>query len=133
MKIADRPCDACGAAPRDPAVCLACGELVCCAGFCCRAGGHGESARHAAACGAGAGLFFLVKSTRTLLLRGRRACLYPSVYLDAHGEEDEFLKRGRPLFLSEERVAALEELWVQSAFDYDSLAAQNSRLGSDFY
>ena len=133
LKIADRPCDACGAAPRDPAVCLACGELVCCAGFCCRAGGHGESARHAAACGAGAGLFFLVKSTRTLLLRGRRACLYPSVYLDAHGEEDEFLKRGRPLFLSEERVAALEELWVQSAFDYDSLAAQNSRLGSDFY
>ena len=83
--------------------------------------------------GGGAGLFFLVKSTRTLLLRGRRACLYPSVYLDAHGEEDEFLKRGRPLFLSEERVAALEELWVQSAFDYDSLAAQNSRLGSDFY
>lgn len=112
---------------------MACGELVCCAGFCCRAGRHGETARHAAACGAGAGAFFLVKSTRTLLLRGRRVCLYPSVYLDAHGEEDEFLKRGRPLFLSEERYAALEELWVQSAFDYDSLALQNSRLGSDFY
>ena len=133
LKIVDRPCDQCGAAPRDPAVCLACGELVCCAGFCCRAGRHGETARHAAACGAGAGAFFLVKSTRTLLLRGRRVCLYPSVYLDAHGEEDEFLKRGRPLFLSEERFAALEELWVQSAFDYDSLALQNSRLGSDFY
>ena len=114
-------------------MCLACGELVCCAGFCCRAGRHGESSRHAAACGAGAGVFFLVKSTRTLLLTGRRVCLYPSVYLDAHGEEDEFLKRGRPLFLSQERFAALEELWVQSAFDYDSLATRNSRLGSDFY
>jgi len=46
---------------------------------------HGESAQHAAVCGAGVGIFLLVKSTKILLIRGRRICLYPSVYLDAHG------------------------------------------------
>ena len=67
------------------------------------------------------GVFLLVKSTKMLLMRGRRICLYPSVYLDAHGEEDEFLKRGRPLFLSRARYQALSELWVHSALDYDTL------------
>jgi hypothetical protein len=55
-------------------------------GFCCRRGRHGESAQHAASCGAGVGVFLLIKSTKILLIRGRRICLYPSVYLDAHGE-----------------------------------------------
>jgi hypothetical protein len=50
-----------------------------------RLGRHGESAQHAASCGAGVGVFLLVKSTKILLVRGRRICLYPSVYLDAHG------------------------------------------------
>ena len=36
-------------------MCLVCGELVCCAGFCCRRGRHGECAQHAAVCGAGVG------------------------------------------------------------------------------
>jgi E3 ubiquitin-protein ligase UBR3 len=55
------------------------------------------------------------------------------VYLDQHGEEDEFLKRGRPLFLSERRYRALEDLWVNGALDYDTLALHTSRVGSDFY
>jgi len=33
----------------------------------------------------GARPWLLVKSTKILLIRGRRICLYPSVYLDAHG------------------------------------------------
>jgi E3 ubiquitin-protein ligase UBR3 len=60
-------------------------------------------------------------------------CLYPSIYLDAHGEEDEFLKRGRPLFLDRERYAALSELWAHGALDYDTLALHTSKVGSDFY
>ena len=52
---------------------------------------------------------------------------------ERHGEEDEFLKRGRPLFLSERRYRALEDLWVNGALDYDTLALHTSRVGSDFY
>ena len=58
---------------------------------------------------------------------------YPSVYLDQHGEEDEFLKRGRPLFLNERRYGALEDLWVNGALDYDTLALHTQQVGSDFY
>ena len=126
-------CKRCQKPPRDPALCLACGELCCCAGACCRRGRHGECAQHAAVCGGGVGVFLLVKSTKVLLIRGKRICLYPSVYLDQHGEEDEFLKRGRPLFLSERRYRALEDLWVNGALDYDTLALHTSRVGSDFY
>jgi hypothetical protein len=44
-----------------------------------------------------------------LLLREDRRCLWPSPYLDAHGEEDTDLQRGKPLFLSEERYRQLTE------------------------
>ena len=133
LALADRACGACGSAPRDPALCLACGAVTCCAGFCCRAGRHGETSRHASSCGAGSGAFLLVKSTKTLLIRGPRVCLYPSVFLDAHGEEDEFMKRGRPLRLDRRRVDALEAMWAEGAFDYDTAALRASRVGSDFY
>ena len=98
---------------------------------CCRRGKHGECAQHAAVCGAGVGVFLLVKSTKILLIRGKRICLYPSVYLDQHGEEDEFLKRGRPLFLNKRRYLYLEDLWINGALDYDTLALHTSRVGSD--
>ena len=133
LSLMNTDCKRCQKPPSDPALCLACGELCCCAGACCRRGRHGECAQHAAVCGGGVGVFLLVKSTKILLIRGKRICLYPSVYLDQHGEEDEFLKRGRPLFLSERRYRALEDLWVNGALDYDTLALHTSRVGSDFY
>ena len=63
-------------------MCLACGELVCCAGFCCRAGGHGESARHAAACGRGAGLFFSRQIDEDVTPAGddARVCIRPCTW-----------------------------------------------------
>ena len=133
LSLMNTNCKRCQKPPRDPALCLVCGEVCCCAGACCRRGKHGECAQHAAVCGAGVGVFLLVKSTKILLIRGKRICLYPSVYLDQHGEEDEFLKRGRPLFLNERRYGALEDLWVNGALDYDTLALHTSRVGSDFY
>ena len=133
LSLMNTKCKRCQKPPRDPALCLACGEVCCCAGACCRRGKHGECAQHAAVCGAGVGVFLLVKSTKILLIRGKRICLYPSVYLDQHGEEDEFLKRGRPLFLNKRRYGALEDLWINGALDYDTLALHTSRVGSDFY
>ena len=44
-----------------------------------------------------------------------RVCADPSLYLDAHGEEDHGLRRGKPLFLSAERQAAIHRLWLAQA------------------
>jgi hypothetical protein len=34
----------------------------------------------------GIGIFLLLRSTQMLILRGDRACMAPSIYLDVHGE-----------------------------------------------
>ena len=37
---------------------------------------------------------------------------WSSVYLDAYNEQDYNLRRGKPLFLSEERFQYLERIWA---------------------
>lgn len=49
---------------------------------------------------------------QTLLVRGAYSCYFASPYVDAHGEEDVGLKRGRPLWLSQTRYQALQEMWA---------------------
>ncbi|KAK3259405.1 hypothetical protein CYMTET_31596 [Cymbomonas tetramitiformis] len=133
LQWADQPCLRCNTVPNEPALCLVCGTLVCFAGECCRAGSFGECMQHAESCGVGNGIFLLVKATRILLLRRRRVCLYPSPYLDLHGEEDAYLKRGRPLYLSLLRYTEVYRLWCTVAFDYDSHTLNNSRIAGDLY
>ena len=86
-------------------------------------------------CGGGSCCFLLLKSTRVLILHssGTRACLFPSPYVDAHGEEDEHMRRGRPLFLDEARARLLETLWASGALEHDSRATGASRLGGEWY
>ncbi len=55
----------------------------------------GRCFQHALACGGGTALFLLLRNTRVLALHGSRAALLPSPYVDAHGEEDLGLRRGR--------------------------------------
>lgn len=55
----------------------------------------GRCYQHAAGCGAAVGVFLLLRNTRLLLLHGSRAALTVSPYVDAHGEEDLNLHRGR--------------------------------------
>lgn len=55
----------------------------------------GRCYQHAKSCGAGVGVFLLLRNTRVLLLHGSRAALTVSPYVDAHGEEDINLHRGR--------------------------------------
>ncbi|EPQ05217.1 Testis-specific protein 10 protein [Myotis brandtii] len=43
-------------------------------------------------CGAGTGIFLLVNASVIIIIRGHRFCLWGSVYLDAHGEEDRDLR-----------------------------------------
>ena len=48
--------------------------------------------QHSIQCGAGTSMFLLINSTIVVVIRGPRATLWGSVYLDDHGEEDRDLK-----------------------------------------
>ena len=88
---------------------------------CCRKSSDNsalEAAYHAQICGAGTALYLAVYSSTVIVIRGRRACVWGSVYLDMHGEEDRDLKRGRPLYLSQLRYNVLEQQWLTHSFDH---------------
>ena len=138
-----RPCALCGEPPTDTALCLVCGDILCatpsCRGEPEQALRHGEMpcSRHANTCGAGCGMFYLLHEGRVLLtyssgeLHEGRAIshFYPSIHLDAHGEEDHKLRRGRPLFLSAQRQADLHHLWLTHAIPITVARALDRRHG----
>ncbi|KNC26424.1 hypothetical protein FF38_03328, partial [Lucilia cuprina] len=72
--------------------------------------------RHTITCGGGIGIFLVVTSTYIIVIRGRRACLWGSLYLDDFDEEDRDLKRGKPLYLSRDRFNLLESQWLSHKF-----------------
>jgi len=108
-------CSFCETVPSQPALCLICGQLICFSAKCCASvGGTGEANLHAQECGAGEGAFLLLKQTLIVMLRYKiSGCFWLSPYLDAHGEEDEGLRRGRPLFLDMERYEQLRTIWTR--------------------
>lgn len=100
-------CKNCGGCPPDPALCLVCGEIVCAHSYCCSTeSGSGECFLHSLrfvcgclslvigvhSCGAGVGIFLLVKRCVVLLLDGPKGCILNAPYIDAHGEVDIGLK-----------------------------------------
>lgn len=58
------------------------------------------------------GIFLLVKKCVVLLLHGQKGYFHPPPYIDAHGEADLGLKRGKPLFLNDTRYNELVKLWI---------------------
>ncbi|KAM2569378.1 hypothetical protein TB2_009488 [Malus domestica] len=102
----------------DPALCLLCGRL-CSPSWksCCRESG---CQTHAVSCGSGTGVFLLIRRTTILLQRSARQAPWPSPYLDAFGEEDVEMHRGKPLYLNEERYAALTYLVASHGLDRSS-------------
>ncbi|XP_030198525.1 E3 ubiquitin-protein ligase ubr3 isoform X2 [Gadus morhua] len=113
-----KACSACQKVPKDPALCLVCGTFVCLKGPCCKQQGTCECVLHSQHCGAATGIFLLINASVIIIIRGHRFCLWGSVYLDAHGEEDRDLRRGKPLFLCAERYRVLEQQWVSHTFDH---------------
>ncbi|XP_034238559.1 E3 ubiquitin-protein ligase Ubr3 isoform X4 [Thrips palmi] len=113
-----RHCAQCDSVPRETTLCLLCGTLVCFKENCCQQSDVCEAVQHAEICGAGTAVFLVVTSSCIIVIRGKRACLWGSVYLDSFGEEDRELKRGRPLFLSPERYQLLQQQWVSHRFDH---------------
>ncbi|KAF8391860.1 hypothetical protein HHK36_022198 [Tetracentron sinense] len=78
-------CTDCKSVQDEPALCLLCGRLYSPSWkACCRESGCQALAM---ACGAGTGLFLLIRRTTILLQRAARQAPWPSPYLDAFGEE----------------------------------------------
>uniref|UniRef100_A0A6I8NTV7 E3 ubiquitin-protein ligase n=1 Tax=Ornithorhynchus anatinus TaxID=9258 RepID=A0A6I8NTV7_ORNAN len=113
-----KTCSVCTKVPKDPAVCLVCGTFVCLKGLCCKQQSYCECVLHSQNCGAGTGIFLLINASIIIIIRGHRFCLWGSVYLDAHGEEDRDLRRGKPLYICKERYKVLEQQWVSHTFDH---------------
>uniref|UniRef100_A0A8C8SJE6 E3 ubiquitin-protein ligase n=1 Tax=Pelusios castaneus TaxID=367368 RepID=A0A8C8SJE6_9SAUR len=113
-----KTCTVCTKVPKDPAVCLVCGTFVCLKGLCCKQQSYCECVLHSQNCGAGTGIFLLINASVIIIIRGHRFCLWGSVYLDAHGEEDRDLRRGKPLYICKERYKVLEQQWVSHTFDH---------------
>ncbi|XP_048246065.1 E3 ubiquitin-protein ligase UBR3-like [Haliotis rufescens] len=113
----NKQCAVCNKVPRDPTICLMCGHFLCFRDNCCKEGMVYECVQHSITCGGGIGIFLLVNSSVIIVIRGPRATLWGSVFLDEHGEEDRDLKRGKPLYLSKERYELLQEQWLSHSFD----------------
>ncbi|XP_077128859.1 E3 ubiquitin-protein ligase UBR3 isoform X1 [Ranitomeya variabilis] len=113
-----KACSVCTKVPKDPALCLVCGTFVCLKGLCCKQQNFCECVLHSQNCGAGTGIFLLINASVIIIIRGLRFCLWGSVYLDAHGEEDRELRRGKPLYICKERYNVLEQQWVTHTFDH---------------
>ncbi|XGW09522.1 hypothetical protein V3C99_011646 [Haemonchus contortus] len=120
-----RVCINCNKAPLFPFVCLLCSTLVC-LDACCfitDVAGHersmpsNEVERHALDCGRDACCFLALNSSLIVIVREGLAAIWGSVYLDAHGEEDRNLRRGKPLFLSTERVQCLRSDWAEQEWE----------------
>jgi len=104
-------CKNCNQVPNRPTICLVCGEFLCFAQSCCGVDGQGEVSRHSDVCCPGGGAFLLLKECIVILTLGKdRRCVWGSLYLDEHGEEDRNLRRGRTLYLSKARLSVLERI-----------------------
>ncbi|KAJ9548058.1 hypothetical protein OSB04_020601 [Centaurea solstitialis] len=121
-------CIDCGSVQDEPALCLLCGKL-CSPSWktCCR---NNKCQTHATTCGAGTGVFLLIRKTTILLQRSARQARWPSPYLDAFGEEDIEMHRGKPLYLNEERYAALSHMVASHGLDRSSKVLHQTSIGA---
>ncbi|CAL7947523.1 unnamed protein product [Xylocopa violacea] len=103
--------------PQEISICLLCGAIVCLKqtrkqwNVC-------EVVQHSIDCGGGTGIYLVVTSTYIVVIRGQRVCLWGSLYLDDFEEEDRDLKRGKPLYLNQDRYQLLEQQWLAHRFDH---------------
>jgi hypothetical protein len=109
-----------GILPDAPALCLLCGKVVHAANRRRERTSRlrmvrdpGECTLHSRDCGAGVGVFFLLKQCKVLLIRDNHCVTLPSIYLDSRGEAGESRFHVRPLFLSTKRYQRLKELYLK--------------------
>lgn len=114
-RVRGQSCTHCGKPPSQPALCLLCGSLLCAHTACCEVNREAECTRHTRTCHGSDGIFLVLPWASVIMIHDGYADTFPSIYVDAHGDEDERMKRGKPLFLSRERYAHLTEVWASYA------------------
>ncbi|OQR90247.1 hypothetical protein THRCLA_09396 [Thraustotheca clavata] len=113
------------------AICMRCGEAVCAGSDCCKVNGKGACSLHVEHCGHGNSAFFLLKQCSILLVGEHgRASLFSSPYVDEFGEEDLYVKRGRPLYLAPKRLMVLFQLIVSHSI---AIEVSKARRTSEQY
>ncbi|KAJ7220823.1 hypothetical protein GGX14DRAFT_432210 [Mycena pura] len=107
-------CQRCGNVPVDAAICLLCGTTCCMQSDCCRDedGDRGECNMHLRECGGAIGVYFLVKRCMLLYIYGNNGTFSPPPYLDAHGEVDISMRRGRRQYLHFARWEEVRKTWL---------------------
>ncbi|XP_043223453.1 E3 ubiquitin-protein ligase UBR2-like [Amphibalanus amphitrite] len=117
-KVSDFTCPSSDGESRVPAMCLACGELLCSQSYCCQVqvehiGQIGACNAHLMRCGAGSGVMLRIRECRVHLLVNKvRGASVPPPYVDKFGEMDQGLNRGNPLTLWREQYDKLNRLWI---------------------
>eukprot|EP00884_Botryococcus_braunii_P015606 jgi/Botrbrau1/2729/Bobra.0164s0009.1 len=123
VEYAKAKCVECRNLPTDErALCLQCGALLCYPSLSC-VGDRLPSRNlhnHALTCGAGTAVYLMLELSRLLVVRGRKTLVVAAPYLDLHGEEDEYLRRGRPLRLVPARLERPTAIWRAGALDFNA-------------
>ncbi|RDB27292.1 E3 ubiquitin-protein ligase ubr1 [Hypsizygus marmoreus] len=108
-------CPKCNTVPSDAAICLLCGVTCCLQSNCCTdmdANDRGECNMHTRECGGAIGIYFLVKRCSLLYLFANNGTFAQSPYLDAHGEIDISMRRGRRQYLHHARWEDARKTWL---------------------
>ena len=117
-EVLDKTCTRCGTLPEEPALCLACRELLCIGCFKCR--GTSECTAHAKQCRfRGRGLFLMPFSGSVALVTPRRSGLWPAPYVDSRGETDHGLRRTVRLNLDVGRAEKLKLMVLRGTMDVE--------------
>ena len=107
--------------------CLVCGKCVCFSCFACSetykqsnigAVSLGPYAEHTFRCSNGKGIGICVKTASVILLSGTlqgrmTGTVIQIPYLDQFGEHDKGLRKGSPLFLSQQEYKDINQIWMQ--------------------
>uniref|UniRef100_A0AC34PXA7 E3 ubiquitin-protein ligase n=1 Tax=Panagrolaimus sp. JU765 TaxID=591449 RepID=A0AC34PXA7_9BILA len=114
-------CNNCHREPKHQMLCLLCGTFMCLQRCNPRDDQLDDSTllieQHTLSCGSGCCCYLSLNSTMIVINYYRQAVLWGTVYLDAHGEEDRNLYRGKPLYLSENRMNQLLKSWYIQDLD----------------
>lgn len=111
-----RRCSKCLTEPMEPAICLFCGKLLCFQSHCCSFNGIGECNLHMQQCASDIGIFLIVKKCAILYLNPPVGSFSVAPFLDAYGETDLGLRRGRSQYLSQKRYdETVRTMWLNGS------------------
>ncbi|CAD7968066.1 unnamed protein product [Amoebophrya sp. A120] len=76
--------------------------------------------KHAGKTGLGLSVLINLLSGLVHVQKDDRMCVWGAIYLDAYGEEDRYLSRGKPLYLSQARLQQLTNAIASHSFESDT-------------